>query len=94
MGMGMLEVIQMYFLETLSLFPRVETIVHKEDLVHIRQHLRIKKSTYGEVTQKIHLWRSCTTDSLHINNLNSDKFSLFVKFLKMNNDSFTSHFNP
>jgi len=52
-GMGVLEVTEMYLLETLSLFPRVDNTVHKEDtnFGHIRQHLCVKKSTYGQVAQ-------------------------------------------
>jgi hypothetical protein len=52
-GKGVLEVTEMYLLETLSLFSRVDNTVHKEDINfgHIRQHLRIKKSPYGEVAQ-------------------------------------------
>jgi len=51
--MGVLEVTEIYLLETLSLFPRVDNTVHKEDtnFGHIIEHLRIKKSTYGEVAQ-------------------------------------------
>jgi hypothetical protein len=49
--MGVLEVTEMYLLEMLSLFPRVDNTVQKEDtnFGHIRQHLHIKKSTHGEV---------------------------------------------
>jgi hypothetical protein len=82
--MGVLEVTEMYLLETLSLFPGVDNTVHKEDINsgHIRQHLHIKKSTYGEVAQH----RVCIyiIEFRHIS-------TFCVKFLKMKNDSFTSH---
>jgi len=51
--MGVLEVTEVYLIETLSLFPRGDNTAHKEDtnFGHIRQHLHIKKSTYGEVVR-------------------------------------------